>query len=270
MADDSFTTEITNKRVSPLDLLEKYPEAKLSFAEYLSMLPQLRLRQYSISSSPLADPSVCTLTWGVLDSEAIQGGKRFLGVASNYLANLQPGDHVHVNVKQSHQSFHLPLDSPEIPIIMICAGSGIAPFRGFVQERSKQIEGGRKLAKALLFIGCQHPHKDRLFQDELETWASKGAVETRYAFSRDTESSNGAKYVQDRLWDDREEVMDYLRQKAKVFVCGHERMSGGVEEVAKKIRKLGLEQKGTSESEADTEKWFQSLRNERYMSDVFD
>lgn len=139
-----------------------------------------------------------------------------------------------------------------------------------MQERTKQIEGGRKLAKALLFIGCQHPHKDRLYHDELASWASKGAVEIRYAFSRDVESSNGAKYVQERFWDDREDVLEYFRQGAKVFVCGNGKMSDGVKEAAKKMHKLRLKEQGMSESEEDTQKWFESLRNERYMSDVFD
>lgn len=234
------------------------------------MLHQLRLRQYSISSSPLANPNVCSLIWGVLNEEAIQGGKRFLGVASNYLSELQEGDHIQVNVKQSHRSFHLPLDSAKTPVVMVCAGTGIASFRGFVQERMKQIEGGRDLAPALLFIGCQHPLKDRIYHDELASWSSKGAVDVRYAYSRDPDSSNGAKYAQDRFWDDREDVIRYIRQGAKFFVCGHGRVAEGVKKAVVKMRVQATEESGTPESGKDAEDWLVRLRNERFMSDVFD
>lgn len=270
LARDSFAQEITDKRVTALDLLEKYPEISPSFGEYLSMLPQLRLRQYSISSSPLADPNVCSLTMGVLNEEAIQGGKRFLGVASNYLSELQEGDHIHVNVKKSHQSFHLPLNPAETPIIMICAGTGLAPFRGFVQERMKQIEGGRDLAPAILFIGCQHPRKDCIYHDELASWSSKGAVDIRYAYSRNPESSNGAKYVQDRFWDDREDITQLFYKGAKFFICGHGRVAEGVDKMLMKMHMKAMEERGTPESEKDAENWLVGLRNERFMSDVFD
>ena len=270
LAGDAFAEEITEKRITPLDLLEKYPEIHLSFGEYLAMLPQLRLRQYSISSSPLENPNICSLTWGVLNEEAIQGGKRFLGVASNYLSELQEGDHIQVNVKQSHQSFHLPLDSAKTPVIMVCAGTGVAPFRGFVQERMKQLEGGRDLAPALLFIGCQHPRKDSIYHDELASWASKGAVDLRYAYSRDPESSSGSVYVQDRFWADREDIIRQFRDGAKMFVCGHGRVAAGVKTALIKIRVKAMEEKGTPESEKEAEEWLVQQRNERFMSDVFD
>lgn len=235
------------------------------------MLPLLRLRQYSISSSPLAEIGYCTLTWSVIDEESFQGdGKRFLGVASNYLSNLHEGDHIHVNVKQSHQSFHLPLDIAVTPLIMVCAGTGIAPFRGFVQERALQIEAGQKLAPALLFFGCQKPGHDDLHADELSAWASKGAVDVRYAYSRDPESSNGAKYVQDRFWADREDVLHYFRSGAKVFICGSGKVADGVKDASMKMFMQAHEEEGMPKTKEEPEKWFNGLRNERFMSDVFD
>ena len=235
------------------------------------MLPQLRLRQYSISSSPLAEPGHCTLTWSVIDGESFQGdGKHFLGVASNFLSNLQEGDRIHVNVKHSHQSFHLPLDIADTPLIMVCAGTGIAPFRGFVQERAMQIEAGRKLAPALLFFGCHKPGQDDLHADEISAWASKGAVDVRYAYSRDPASSNGAKYVQDRLWADREDVMRFFHSGAKVFVCGSGRVAEGVKDASVKMFMQSGDGLGGSKTKEEAETWFNGLRNERFMSDVFD
>lgn len=271
LKDDEFTAEIRDKRVSPLDLLERYPATEVPFGAFLTMLPQLRLRQYSISSSPLAKPGSCTLTWSVIDEESFQGdGKRFLGVASNYLSNLQEGDHLHVNVKQSHQSFHLPLDIAETPLIMVCAGTGIAPFRGFVQERALQIEAGRKLAPALLFVGCQKPGQDDLHADELSAWASTGAVDVRYAYSRDSESSNGAKYVQDRFWADREDVLHLFQSGAKVFMCGSGKVADGVKAASAKMYLQAHEEEGKPKTEKEAEEWFNAMRNERFMSDVFD
>ena len=235
------------------------------------MLPQLRLRRYSISSSPLADPGSCTLTFGVIDEESFQGdGKRFLGVASNYLSRLQEGDRIHVNVAQSHQSFHLPLDIAETPLIMVCAGTGIAPFRGFVQERALQIEAGRSLAPALLFFGCQKPGQGDLHADEISAWAAMGAVDVRYAYSRDKGSSNGAKYVQDRLWADRKDVQRFYDEGAKVFMCGSGRVADGMKVASVKMYLQTCEERGIQKSEIEAGEWFDSLRNERFMSDVFD
>ena len=268
---NAFNAEIKEKRVSPLDLLERFPKTDIPFAVFLTMLPQLRLRQYSISSSPLAEPGSCTLTWAVIDEESFQGdGKRFLGVASNYLSNLHEGDHIHVSVKQSHQSFHLPLDIAETPLIMVCAGTGIAPFRGFIQERVLQIEAGRKLAPALLFFGCQSPGQDDLHADELSAWASKGAVDVRYAYSRDPESSKGAKYVQDRFWADREDVLHLFHSGAKVFMCGSGKVADGVKDASVRMFMQAAEEQGKPKTKEEAESWFTGLRNERYMSDVFD
>ena len=268
---EAFKSEIKEKRVSPLDLLERFPESKIPFGAFLTMLPQLRLRQYSISSSPLAKTGSCTLTWSVIDEESFQGdGKRFIGVASNYLSSLEEGDHIHVNVKQSHQSFHLPLDIADTPLIMVCAGTGIAPFRGFVQERALQIEAGRKLAPALLFFGCQKAGHGDLHADELSAWASKGAVDVRYAYSRDPESSNGAKYVQDRYWADREDVLHYFHSGAKVFICGSGKVADGVKDASVKMYMQAKEEVCEPKTKEEAEKWFNGLRNERFMSDVFD
>jgi cytochrome P450/NADPH-cytochrome P450 reductase len=181
LAGKDFEKEILAKRRSPLDILEEYPSAVLSLGDFLAMLPPMRIRQHSISSSPLADPTIATLTWAVLDTPSkAADSKRFLGVASNYLSSVEEGDRIHVAVKPSHGNFHPPNDI-ENPVIMLCAGTGLAPFRGFVQERAMQIQAGRKLAPAYLFIGCAHPEKDALSGEELKQWEKEGAVHLFYA-----------------------------------------------------------------------------------------
>jgi cytochrome P450/NADPH-cytochrome P450 reductase len=261
--------EISEKRISVFDLLEMFPNAALPFGDYLAMLPPMRVRQYSISSSPLHDPTSVTLTYGVLDQEAKVGGKRYLGTASNYLSELAIGDKIRVAVRPSHQAFHLPLDVENVPVIMVCAGSGLAPFHGFVQERAKQIEAGRKLAPALLFVGCRAPSKDVLYAEEFKRWESIGAVSMRYAFSKAPEKSEGCKYVQDRVWNDRADARELWQKGARIFVCGNNTVGEEIREVMIKTFLEGTEQMGFKKTRKDAEEWFKGIKNERFASDVF-
>lgn len=124
LAAEDFTTEITEKRVSVLDLLERFPSVCLPLGPFLKMLPPMRVRQYSISSSPLWNPNNVTLTYAVVDQPALSGQGRFVGVASNYLSSLAVGDKLQVAVRSSHQAFHLPKDAKNVPVIMIASGTG--------------------------------------------------------------------------------------------------------------------------------------------------
>jgi cytochrome P450/NADPH-cytochrome P450 reductase len=270
LATTKFEAEISTKRRSPLDLLEEYPDATLPFGDFLAMLPPMRIRQYSISSSSLADPTVATVTWSVLDTPSIAAGsKRHLGVASNYLSHVEAGDRIHVAIKPSHGNFHPPSDPEKTPLIMICAGTGLAPFRGFVQERALQIQAGRELVPAHLFIGCAHPSRDRLFAAELEAWEALGAVNIYYAFSKAKEESKGCKYVQDRLWEEREEMVKVFNDGAKLYVCGSSMVGEGVKSVVMKIYAEAAEKLGKDKTDAEVEAWFETIKSDRYASDVF-
>lgn len=267
---ESFDDEILTKRRSPLDVLEEYPSAALSFGDFLAMLPPLRIRQYSISSSSLDDPTIATLTWSVLDTVSKAGeSKRYLGVASTYLSSIEEGDRVHVAVKPSRGSFHPPTDLENTPVIYICAGTGLAPFRGFIQERALQIAAGRKLAPAHLFIGCGHPDKDVLFSDELKKWEADGVVKLYYAFSHAPESSKGCRHVQDRLWEEREELKKVFGSGAKLYVCGSSMVGEGVSVMTKKIYAEAANLLGKTKTDEEVEAWFQGIKNDRYASDVF-
>ena len=271
LADEDFSSEITAKRVSVLDLLERFPSAKLPLGVFLKMQPPMRVRQYSISSSPLWNANHVTLTYSVVDQPALSGQGRHVGVATNYLASLAPGDKLHVNVRPSHQAFHLPKDSQSVPVIMIAAGTGLAPFRGFIQERAAQAAAGRKLALAVLFYGCRAPSIDLIYGDLLRRWEEMGAVNLRFAFSRRPEDSHGCKYVQDRLYHDRADVVEQFESGAKLFVCGSREVGNGVQETLIKIAKERLKEKeGRDADDAKAREWFEGLRNERFATDVFD
>ncbi|KAF2210029.1 hypothetical protein CERZMDRAFT_69591 [Cercospora zeae-maydis SCOH1-5] len=246
---------------SVLDILERYPDIKIPFSTFLSMHPSLRLRQYSISSSPLHEPTEATITFSVIESAAHKG------TATSYLKSLLPGSTLQVAIKKSSAAFHLPLDD-SLPIIMGAAGTGLAPFRGFLQERAIKAEasqGNKTIGEALLFIGCRRPDHDALFARELADWESKGIVKIFHAYSQAPEKSSNCKYVQDRLWQERAEVARIFENEgARAYICGSAAVGRAIGDVAVRIL--------MEESEKDDmarEKWEQ-WRGERYAVDVFD
>ncbi|KAG6115628.1 hypothetical protein E4U14_000756 [Claviceps sp. LM454 group G7] len=270
LAEDDYTDHVFAKRVSILDLLERFPAIKLPFGTYLEMLPPMRVRQYSISSSPLANSSRVSLTYSVLEQPAFSGQGPYYGVASNYLSSLTAGERLHVAVRPS-QAFHLPADAENTPIICIAAGSGLAPFRGFVQERATMIAAGKKVAPALLFFGCRSPNTDDLYADEFSKWEALGAVEVRRAYSRAPEASQGCKYVQHRLSHDGDAVMDLWDKGARIYVCGSKHVGTAVETVFRDMFKAaGKKKNGHEPTDEASKEWFDKQRNERYLTDVFD
>lgn len=272
LAGDDYLAEVHAKRRSVLDLLEQFPAVELPLATFLGLLPPMRVRQYSISSSPLWHQNHLTLTYAVLDAPALSGtGQRYLGVATSYLAGLAAGDKLHVAIRPSHASFHLPVDTEKTPVVCIAAGSGLAPFRGFVQERAAMLEAGRALAPALLFFGCRHPGQDDLYREELDRWQAAGAVDVRRSYSRDAAASEGCAHVQDRLWNDRREVQALWDKGAKVFVCGSREVGDAVREVAIRMYVDGAKANhGRDLSVEEATEKFDAMRNERYSTDVFD
>jgi cytochrome P450/NADPH-cytochrome P450 reductase len=103
---------------------------------------------------------------------------------------------VQLAVRPSAKAFHPPSD-PSVPMVLFAAGSGMAPFRGFLQERAMQAQAGRQVAKSILFFGCRNPDEDYLYaNEELGEWKELGVVDLRPAFSRAPELSEGQKYVQ--------------------------------------------------------------------------
>ncbi|KAH8888031.1 cytochrome P450 [Thozetella sp. PMI_491] len=280
LAGDAYTNEVSLKRVSLLDLLERFPTVALPLGTFLALLPPMRVRQYSISSSPLWKSTHATLTYTLLDEPALSDPvQRHTGVASSYLTSLRAGDKVNLAIRQSHAAFHLPIDPEKTPIICICAGAGLAPFRGFIQERAAQIGTGRKLAPALLFFGCRTPGVDDLYREEFEQWQTMGAVDMRRCYSRvdegmaEAEEAKGCKHVNDRLWRDRADVLALWEKGAKMYVCGSRSIG---EAVKNAVVRIWLEKEPSDENMSEEErrqktlKWFDSIRNERYTTDVFD
>ncbi|OTA65736.1 cytochrome P450 [Hypoxylon sp. EC38] len=267
---NDYGTEILAKRVSVLDLLETYPSINVPLGLFLAMLPPMRTRQYSISSSPLEDPSIVSITFSLVLGRAKSGHGDYIGIATSYLEALEAEDRLRVSVRPSHAAFHLPPAPERTPLILVAAGTGIAPFRGFIQERAIMIRSGRKLAPAVLYHGCREPARDDLYANELDDWEKAGAVSVKRTFSRTPEKSGGYKYVQDIVWADRYHFLQLWNQGAQLYICGSRKVNQGVEKVAKHIQQEYAKQRGEHLSEEDAKKWWDELRNVRYATDVFD
>jgi cytochrome P450/NADPH-cytochrome P450 reductase len=220
-ADEASATlykgEVLLKRKSVLDLLEEFPACQLPFANFLEMLAPLTPRYYSISSSPAVDAARCSITVGVVAGPARSGLGRFEGVCSSHLARTEVGETVHGVVRETTaEGFRLP-DDPKRPLIMIGPGTGLAPFRGFLQERAVQIARGAMPGEAMLFFGCRHPEQDFIYAEELHGWAARGVAQLHTAFSRAGERKV---YVQDLVRAQAAQVWRLLGEGAIVYVCG--------------------------------------------------
>lgn len=212
-------------QASVLDLLELYPSISLSLEKFISMQKPMRIRQYCISSSPLATSDHISITYSTTVRQEI---------GSDYLSTLVPGDDIDIDLVSSPGAFHLPSQYVKVPLIMIATGlgklkssyywthvnstKGLAPFRGFIQERAIRIASGLSQAPAMLFYGC-HSTDDLMYSDLLECWERLGAVVVKYAFSRSPEKSQNCKYVQDQIRHRQNEVSNLLRAGAQLFFC---------------------------------------------------
>ncbi|KAG5984794.1 hypothetical protein E4U55_003159 [Claviceps digitariae] len=213
----------------------------IPFSAFIEGLTKLQPRYYSISSSSLVQPKKISLT-AVIESQMIPGREEpFRGVATNYLFALkekQNGDPnpssfgstyalngprnkfdgIHVPVHVRHSNFKLPSD-PGKPIILVGPGTGVAPFRGFIQERAKQAQNGASVGKTILFFGCRKRSEDFLYASEFEEYKKilGDSLEIVTAFSREGPQKV---YVQHRLKERSKEVGELLSQKAYFYVCG--------------------------------------------------
>ncbi|MGB8398715.1 MAG: NADPH--cytochrome reductase, partial [Bradyrhizobium sp.] len=259
---ERYRAEVLGKRKSVFDLLEEYPACELPFHAYLEMLSLLAPRYYSISSSPSCDPARCSVTVGVVEGPASSGQGIYKGVCSNYLAGRRVGDIVLATVRETKAGFRLP-DDPARPIIMIGPGTGLAPFRGFLQERAARKAEGASLGPSMLFFGCRHPAQDYLYADELKAFAASGVTELHTAFSR----SDGPKtYVQHLVAAQKDRVWSLIEQGAIIYVCG----DGSKMEPDVKAALVAIYRERNSADADAGQRWIDDLgSNNRYVLDVW-
>lgn len=226
-------------------------------AEFTSILRKIPARLYSIASSLKANDEEVHLTIGAVRYDA--HGRERQGVCSILCAErLQPGDTLPVYI-QHNQNFKLPQD-PDTPIIMVGPGTGIAPFRSFMQEREEMGANGN----SWLFFGDQHFVTDFLYQTEWQKWLKDGVLtKMDVAFSRDTEEKV---YVQHQMKKQSKELFEWLEQGAYVYICGDEKhMAHDVHNTL-----LSIIQEEGAMSKEKAESYLANLQQQkRYQRDVY-
>ncbi|MGN6912525.1 assimilatory sulfite reductase (NADPH) flavoprotein subunit [Neisseria sp. P0013.S007] len=237
-------------------IVSQYPAA-LTAEQLAGLLRPLAPRLYSISSAPEEVGEEVHLTVGVLRYE--HNGIPRTGAASGFLGGrLEEEGSVRVFVEENPR-FRLP-ENPDTPVIMIGAGTGVAPFRAFMQQRAANGDSG----KNWLIFGNQHFTQDFLYQTEWQGWAKDGLLNKYdFAWSRDQEEKI---YVQHKIREEAAELWQWLQQGAHIYVCGDaSRMAKDVEQA---LLDTIAEQGGLSADDAD--EYLDNLRQEgRYQRDVY-
>ncbi|KAL5115113.1 hypothetical protein ACEQ8H_007028 [Pleosporales sp. CAS-2024a] len=242
---DYFKEQVTDRNLNLAQLLEITGKgqtwSKVPFSFLFEGLVKIQPRYYSISSSSLVQKNKISIT-AVVESIEKPGAPHVLkGVTTNYLLALKQKQHgdpnpdphgldyaitgprnkydgIHVPIHVRHSNFKLPSD-PSKPIIMVGPGTGVAPFRGFVQERAAQAKAGQKVGKTILFFGCRKQSEDFMYSKEWKQYKEDlgDQFEMHTAFSRDGPNKV---YVQNKIEEHGEEVNQLLEQKAYFYVCG--------------------------------------------------
>lgn len=240
-----------------LDVVEQFGPFTWSAQQLVELLRKIPARLYSIASSQKANEEEVHLTIGKVGFE--KDGRERFGVCSGEVADrIVIGDKLPIYV-HANPNFKLPKDDTT-PIILIGAGTGIAPFRSFIEERAELGSEG----KSWLFFGDQHFVTDFLYQTEWQTWITEGALTNlTVAFSRDTDQKV---YVQHRLQENATEVYEWLQQGAVIYVCGDEKTMAA--DVDKTLRAIVEQQGGKTADEAD--QYINELKDQqRYQRDVY-
>ncbi|XP_027696785.1 nitric oxide synthase, endothelial isoform X2 [Vombatus ursinus] len=219
-----------------LEVLEQFPSVALPAPLLLTQLPLLQPRYYSVSSAPSAHPGEIHLTVAVLAYRTQDGlGPLHYGVCSSWLSQLKAGDVVPCFIRGA-PSFRLPSD-PNVPCILVGPGTGIAPFRGFWQERLHDIENkGMHPAPMTLVFGCRCSQLDHLYREEVQDAQYRGVFgRVLTAFSREPDSPKT--YVQDIL---RTELASEVHrvlclEGGHMFVCGDVTMATSVLQTVQRI-----------------------------------
>ncbi|GAA2229000.1 cytochrome P450 [Kitasatospora cystarginea] len=264
LAEDSHARAADHR--SLLDLVEDHPAlaVALTWPVLLELLPAIRPRHYSVSSSPITDPHHVDLMVSLLQAPARSGRGTFRGTGSGYLGSVRPGDTVLARIQPCREAFRIH-HGAGTPVIMIAAGTGLAPFRGAIADRRAHLADGGRLSPALCYFGCDAPDADYLYAAELHAAERAGAVSMRPAFS--AAPADGRRFVQDRLAGDADRVWELLTAGAQVYVCGDgARMAPGVRDA---FRALYLERTPGADL-ADAQGWLQTLiARGRYVEDVY-
>ncbi|CAB1275209.1 assimilatory sulfite reductase (NADPH) flavoprotein subunit [Candidatus Nitrosacidococcus tergens] len=240
-----------------IDIIQTYPIAGITANQFIGLLRKLPPRLYSIASSYQANPDEVHLTVAIVRYKSY--GRSRCGVATTFLAERIPEDGTVPIYIDSNKNFHLP-ENPDAPIIMVGPGTGVAPFRAFLEEREFLEAQG----KNWLFFGDRNFHTDFLYQQEWIAHRKSGLLtKIDVAFSRDDSRKT---YVQHRMLEHSNEIYAWLEEGAYFYVCGDaESMAPDVHEALLTI----VEKEGDVSRERATEYVRDLQQNKRYQRDVY-
>ncbi|XP_018364415.1 PREDICTED: NADPH--cytochrome P450 reductase [Trachymyrmex cornetzi] len=244
-------------------ILEDIPSLKPPLDHLCEILPRLQCRYYSISSSPKLHPTSIHITAVVVEYKT-PTGRINKGVTTSWLKEKHPSDPpclVPIFVRKSQ--FRLPTRL-NIPIIMVGPGTGLAPFRGFIQERDFARKEGKETGDTILYFGCRKSQEDYLYHEELEQYVKDGTLTLHTAFSREQLHKV---YVTHLLEKNKEEIWRVIgEQNGHIYVCGDARnMARDVHNILLKV----VMERGNM-SELDAANYIKKMESQkRYSSDVW-
>lgn len=251
--------------VTYADILLEYPSAHPSFHDIVRIVSPMKRREYSIASSQHVTPTSVSLLIVTVNWTDPKGRDRF-GQATRYLNSLPVGAPVTVSVKPSVMK--LP-PKTTAPIIMAGLGTGLAPFRAFIQERAYQKQQGHEIGEVLLYMGSRHQREEYLYGEEWEAYQDAGIITLLgRAFSRDQPQKI---YIQDRM---RQTLTDirraYLEKEGAFYLCGPTWPVPDVTEVLEEAIKTEFEGKNGKEKKVNTRREIETLKDAgRYVLEVY-
>ncbi|RAR12379.1 sulfite reductase flavoprotein component [Stemphylium lycopersici] len=251
--------------VTYADILLEFPSAHPSFHDIVRIVNPMKRREYSIASAQHVTPNSVSLLIVTVNWVDPKGRDRF-GQATRYLNSLKVGAPVTVSVKPSVMK--LP-PKTTAPIIMAGLGTGLAPFRAFVQERAYQKQQGHEIGEVLLYMGSRHQREEYLYGEEWEAYQDAGIITLiGRAFSRDQPQKI---YIQDRMRESLKDIRrSYLEKEGSFYLCGPTWPVPDVTEVLQEAVEVEHKIKNPSAKKVDGRKEIEKFKDEgRYVLEVY-
>ncbi|KAK8065906.1 sulfite reductase flavoprotein component [Apiospora hydei] len=244
------------------DILEEFRSARLSFTDMVRLVGPLKRREYSIASAQAVTPNAVALMIVVVNWVDTKGRDRY-GQATRYLSRLPAGSTITASVKPSVMKLPTRDDAP---LIMAGLGTGLAPFRAFVQYRAMQKAQGKEIGEILLYLGSRHQREEYLYGEEWEAYVDAGVITLLgAAFSRDQPQKI---YIQDRMRQTINNIVKaYITNEGSFYLCGP---TWPVPDVTEVLQEAIETEARTSGKKVDSKKEIDRLKEEgRYVLEVY-